>query len=192
MKAYVGGCSSGHGGPMDAMECKTLTELLDLDGFEVVQAESDRRRKTRRLAVTSTTVVAACPHCGGATADRHECYDREVVDLPLGGWKTELIVRLFQFECKRCGKFFSPGHPALARGPHATRRFVERLAEWATHGDVSTAARVLGVAEKTAEEWYYNYLQAKVEEPRKDLKPIECLGIDELSLKKGTVNSAAC
>jgi len=177
---------------MDAMELKTWTELVDLDGFEVVAVESDPKRKIRRLTVTSTTVVALCPHCGGATADRHECYDREVVDLPLGGWKTELTVKLFQFECKSCRKFFSPGHPALARGPHATQRFVERLAEWATHGDVSTAARILGVAEKTAEAWYYSHLQTKVEEPRKDLKPIQCLGIDELSLKKGTGSSAAC
>ena len=177
---------------MDAMELKTWTELVDLDGFEVVAVESDPKRKIRRLTVTSTTVVALCPHCGGATADRHECYDREVVDLPLGGWKTELTVKLFQFECKSCRKFFSPGHPALARGPHATQRFVERLAEWATHGDVSTASRILGVAEKTAEAWYYSHLQTKVAEPRKDLKPIQCLGIDELSLKKGTGSSAAC
>ena len=176
---------------MDAMELNTWTELVDLDGLEVVQVEPDRLRKTRRLTVTSTTLVAPCPHCGGITADRHECYDRKAMDLPLGGWKTELIVKLFQFECKSCNKFFSPGHPALARGPHATRRFVERLAEWATHGDLSTAARVLGVAEKTAEEWYYNHLKTKAEEPRTDLKPIQCLGIDELSLKKDTANSAA-
>jgi transposase len=180
---------------MDAMELRTLTELLDLNGFEVVHAASDRSTKVRRLTVTPTTAGAAlCPHCGMATVERHACHDRDAVDLPLGGWKTELVVHSFQFRCSSCDKFFTPWHPALAEGTHATERFLERLAEWATHGDVSTAARYLGVAEKTAEGWYYDYLQRRTKElPMVPARlPIRCLGLDELSLKKDTGNSAAC
>jgi transposase len=176
---------------MDASELD-LTELLDLDGFEVVAVESDRSKKVRRLTVTATATAAACPHCGRATAERHACHDRDVVDLPLGGWKTELTVQLFQFRCASCDKFFTPRHPALAEGAHATERFLERLAEWATHGDVSAAARFLGVAEKTAERWYYDYVQRQMKNPAQKPEPIRCLGIDELSLKKDTGNSAAC
>jgi transposase len=175
---------------LQTTDLHTLTELLDLNGFEVVAAESDRSKKIRRLAVTPTA-AALCPHCGRATSERHRCHERDVVDLPLGGWKTELVVQLFQFKCEACGKFFTPHHPVLAEGAHATERFLERLSEWATHGDVSVAARFLAVAEKTAEKWYYDYVQRRLAEPRKDLKPIQCLGIDELSLKKDTGNSAA-
>ncbi len=177
---------------MDAIELRTFTDLLDLNEFEVVDAVSVRDKKVRRLTVTPTTAAAVCPHCGRATADRHACHDRDLVDLPLGGWKTELVVHLFQFKCESCDKFFTPRHPALAEGAHATERFLERLAEYATHGDVSTAARYLGVAEKTAEGWYYDYLEMRAKEPAKNLEPIRCLGIDELSLKKDTGNSAAC
>jgi transposase len=176
---------------MLSTELRTLTDLLDLNGFEVVAVESDRIKKVRRLTVTPTAATSLCPHCGRATSGRHACHDRDVVDLPLGGWKTELVVQLFQFECDSCGKFFTPHHPVLADGAHATERFLDRLAEWATHGDVSAAARFLGVAEKTAEKWYYDHVQRRLAEPMKDLKPIECLGIDELSLKKDTGNSAA-
>ena len=63
----------------------TLTGLLDLDGFEVVDAAEDRAAKVRRLTVVPTDVVGLCPHCGRPTDDRHACHDREVVDLPLGG-----------------------------------------------------------------------------------------------------------
>lgn len=173
---------------MDASGYETLTELLDLDGFEVVECESDRPTKQRRLTVVTTQTAARCPHCGHATSQRHACYDREVVDLPLGGWRTQLVVRLFQFRCEGCKKFFMPRHAALAEGAHATERFLQRLAEYATHGDVSAAARFLGIAEKTAEQWYYDYLK-RPRPPAAELKPIRSIGIDELSLKKDTASS---
>jgi transposase len=176
---------------MEPTELRTLSELLDLDGFEVVEASSDRGAKLRRLTVVPMELAGLCPHCGAATAERHVCYDREVVDLPLGGWKTQLIVRLFQFRCGACDKFFTPRHASLAPGAHATERFLERLADLASHSDVSAAARFAGVAEKTAERWYYDYLERQRKEPVKDLQPIRCLGIDELSLKKDTGSSAA-
>jgi len=173
-------------------ELATLTGLLDLEGLEVVEASEDRARKVRRLAVVPTGVAGLCPHCGSATGDRHACHDREVVDLPLGGWGTELVVRGWQFRCGACRKFFTPRHPALAEGAHATERLLGRLAELATHGDVCTAARFFGIPEKTAERWYYEYLGRRREAPARDLQPVRSLGIDELSLKKGTGSSAAC
>jgi transposase len=179
------------------VELRMLTELLDLEGIEVVEATSDRAAKLRRLTVVPAAPAAClCPACGAATADRHACHDVEVVDLPLGGWKTSLVVRLWQFECGRCGRcgrYFTPHPAALAAGAHATERFLDRLAELATHADVSAAARFLGIAEKTAERWYYEHLERRRREPAaKDLEPVRSLGIDELSLKKGTGSSAAC
>ena len=179
---------------MDAGELRTLTELLDLDGFEVVAAESDRANKVRRLAVVPAGDVAGvCPACGAASADRHACRDRAVVDLPLGGWRTELSVRLWQFACPACGRYFTPPRAALAEGAHATDRFLGRLAEWATHADVAAAARFLGVAEKTAERWCYDHLERlRLIPAATGLEPVRSLGVDELSIKKGTASSAAC
>lgn len=177
---------------MNAMDLQTVTCLLNLQGFEVVEAVADAPTQTYRLVVSPTEVLGVCPQCGRATAERHLCYDREVVDLPLGGWKTELVVRGFQFRCPPCEKFFTPREPALASGAHATERFLERLAQLATQAEVCTAARFLGVAEKTAEAWYYDYLERRRQEPAQGLLPVESLGIDELSLKKDTANSSAC
>lgn len=177
---------------MDESQLGTLTELLDLDGFEVVEAASDRAAKVRRLTVAPAQVAGLCPHCGRASVERHARHDREATDLPLGGWKTQLTVRLFQFRCEGCGKFFTPRHAGLAEGAHATERFLERLAEHVAHGDVSAAARFMGVAEKTAERWCYDFLERRRKEPAKDLLPIRSLGIDELSLKKDIGSSAAC
>ena len=111
---------------MNTMDLQTVTRLLNLDGFEVVEAVADAKGKTHRLAVAPTTTAGLCPHCGRPTDERHGCYDRQVVDLPLGGWKTELVVRGFQFRCPRCDKFFTPREAALAEGAHASERFRRR------------------------------------------------------------------
>ena len=175
-------------------ELETVTALLDLEEFEVVEVARDYGTKIRCFTVVPKASAALCPHCSGVTDERHTCRDRTVRDLPMGGWKTELLVRLWQFHCPTCDTFFTPRLASLAEGVHATERLLERLAELASHGDVSTAARFFGLPEKTAEGWYYDYLERKQKERESGsgFQPVRSLGIDELSLKKDTGSSAAC
>jgi transposase len=178
---------------MDAdIELAAVTSLLDLDGFEVVESTWNRREKFRRFTVVPRMQVGLCPHCHGACDDRHACHDRVIADLPMGGQRVELVVRLSQFHCQDCDKFFTPRYAALAEGAHATERLLERLAELAGGSDLCTAARFFQVPEKTAEGWFYAYLERKQKTPAPHLQPAVSLGIDEISLKKDTGNSAAC
>ena len=177
-----------------ARDLAAITSLLDLFEFEVVEVTEERGQKLRRLTLIPKVTAGLCPHCGRLCEERHLCRDRKVVDLPMGGWGTELVVRLWQFRCEKCNRFFTPRFAALNEGAHATERFLDRLAELAGRGDVSTAAHFFGIPEKTAEEWYYGYLERREREQksRTDLKPVRSLGIDELSLKKGAGSSAVC
>jgi len=180
---------------MDAdVELATLTSLLDLDEFEVVESSWNRREKVRRFTLVPKTSVGLCPHCHGISDEQHVCHDRVIEDLPMGGHRVELVARLWQFHCSACGKFFTPRLAALAEGAHATERLLERLAELASRGDVATAAGFFGIPEKTVEGWYYQYLERKRKGPPlvPARLPVRSLGIDELSLKKDTVNSAVC
>jgi transposase len=181
--------------PMDPPhELDVMTSLLELEEFEVIEAVRDRGRKLRRLTLVPKATAGLCPHCSGVTDERHVCHDRTVTDLPMGGCGTELVVRMWQFRCRACDKFFTPRFAALAEGAHATERLLDRLAELAGHGDLCTAARFFGIPEKTAEDWYYSHLKhrQKARESGSDLQPVRSLGIDELSLKKDTGSSAAC
>jgi hypothetical protein len=78
----------------------------------------------------------------------------------------------------------------MAEGAPATQRLLVRLAELIQHGDIANASRFFGIPEKTAEKWYYEYVQRN-QKSLSDLKPIRSLGIDELSLKKSTGSSLA-
>jgi transposase len=177
----------------DAQELATLARLLGLEDFEVVDATWDQREKLRRFVLVPRTAVGLCPDCHAVTDQRHICHDREIADLPMGDQQVELVVRLWQFECGQCGRFFTPRFAALAEGAHATERLLERLAELAGHGDIASAARFFKMPEKTAEGWYYAYLKRRAEHQLVPARsPVRSLGIDELSLKKDTASSSAC
>lgn len=182
---------------MEAAKCASTVELgvvnslLDLEEFEVVQVSAGCGRRVRTLTLVPRVGVGVCPACGGVCDERHTCRDRQVLDLPMGGWGTELTVRLWQFRCRRCDRFFTPHFGALAEGAHATERLLERLGELVAHSDVDAAARFFGIAPKTAEAWYYQHRQRKQREPQAGLQPIQSLGIDELSLKKDAGSTLA-
>lgn len=173
-------------------ELAVMSSLLDLDEFEVVESTRDRAKRLGTFTLVPKITLGLCPHCRGMSEERHLCRDRTVTDLPVGGWRTELVVRLWQFRCERCDHFFTPHLVVLAEGSHATERLLERLAELVDQSDISSAARFFGLAEKTAQEWYYQHVKRKERRPPAALEPVRSLGIDELSLKKDTGNSAAC
>lgn len=186
----------------DQPRLDALASMLDLqEEFEVVDLQEDRKAKVRHFTLIPRVIVGICPDCGAACSERHACHDREVVDLPMGVFATRLGVRLFQFRCVSCDRYFTPRYAALAEGAHATERFLLRMAELLKHSDVSNAAAYLGVAAKTLDAWYYDYLQrlesdghaaGHGDRRRDQLKPVTSLGIDELSLKKDINSSASC
>jgi len=176
-------------GELDLM---VYARLRDLPDFEVVEVCEDRQRQERRLVLVPRVAVGMCPHCRGVSEQRHDCYEQEVRDLPLGTMATILRVKFWQFHCPHCAKFFTPHYAVIVPGAHATERLLERLAEMIRFSDISNAARFFGVAEKTLENWYYEFVERQRLAPAPATQAVVSLGIDELSLKKSTGNSAAC
>jgi transposase len=168
------------------------TEVLGLEEFEVVQSVREMEGKAWHLTIVARLAVGLCPHCGRISEERHESHQREVLDLPIGRCLTKLNLRLWQFHCGHCARFFTPHYQAIAEGTHATERMLERMVEMIGFSDIRNAARFFGVAEKTLERWYYEFLERKRKNSQEADKPIRSLGIDELSLKKSTGSSARC
>jgi transposase len=144
-----------------------------------------------RFTVIPTQEVGVCPHCGHGTDVVHRRHHSSPIkDLPLGDQMVELIVSTPQYECERCQRFFTPTYPAVAPGAHATERFLAHCARLIDFADIANVAALHGVPERTLARWYYDYIQHQPQQPlAAPLKPIESIGIDELSQKKDTVNS---
>lgn len=166
------------------------TQLLRLEGFAVVQVQQDTPTQPVRLTVIPNTAVSVCPQCQHACDSIHRRYQSDAVkDLPLGPQAVELTIRTYQFACSHCGHFFTPPSPGFVRGAHATERFLEQAVRLIRFSDIANAAAFLGVAEKTLEKWYYDYVERQRQTPHVPLQPIRQLGIDELALKKKSASS---
>ena len=164
--------------------------VWQLDEFEVVHQAEDVAEKTLRFTVVPKVGTAVCPHCGGLCGETFQTRDRDGIrDLPMGERAVVLRVRVREFRCAACERCFTPPWQSIAEGTHATERFLERAAAIVRHSDISNAARLCGVPEKTLERWYYDDVERRQREPAPELKPITSVGIDELSQKKGTASS---
>ena len=165
-----------------------VTQVLGLDEFEVVHSVREAGGRAWHLTIVPRSVLGVCPQCGQVSRERHASHEREILDLPIGRCVTKLTLRQWQFHCGACGRFFTPRSPVIAEGTHATERLLERMAEMIGFSDIRNTAVFFGVAEKTLERWYYEFLERnRVPEAH---QPIRSLGIDELSLKKSTGSSA--
>jgi transposase len=163
------------------------TQALRLDGFRVAHVRTDTPADPIRLTVVPITPLGLCPHCHRACDTIHRRWESDPVkDLPAGPQPVERIVRTYQFACPRCGHFFTPAAPAIARGAHATERFLEQAARLIRFSDIANAAAFLGVPEKTLEHWYYDYVERQRQAPTATSRPIQQLGIDELRLTHGS------
>jgi transposase len=168
------------------------TNLLRLPDYEVVYCQAEPEFPRYRFTVAPTQPAGVCPHCGKVSDTIHQTRSREhIKDLALSNFDVELTVRVHQFECLRCGQFFTPAVPFLAEGAHATERFLESAAKLIRTSDLANTAAFLGVPERTLANWYYDYLQRRPSPTGQKIKPIRRLGIDELTLKKKTGNTPA-
>jgi transposase len=167
------------------------TKQVRLDGYKVVSERRDTPSDPVRLTLVATCEVALCPNCSRPTDTVHRRTDSDPIrDLPHGPQAVELVLRSAQFRCEHCARFFTPPCPHVAPGAHATERFLEYATRIIRIADIANAASLLGVPEKTLGRWYYDYAQRQLDKaPGEGLKPIKSLGIDELSLKKGTGSS---
>lgn len=168
------------------------TELFQLPGFEVAHVYEDSYLQRLFVTVVPKHAVGVCPQCGQVCDNVKQRRMREgIQDLPIGRNAVELKVRMDQLECLSCKRCFTPPLPFLAEGAHATERFLARAAQLIRHSDVRNASRFLGVAERTLDDWYYDYVERQQQQAvTAPAQPIRRLGIDELSLKKSTASSS--
>jgi transposase len=168
------------------------TELLDLPGFVVVHHEDDAPGHRHCFTLAPQREIGICPHCGKASETVKQRRNRErIADLPIGCRTVELTVRVGQFTCESCATCFTPPTDFLADSAHATERLLRRAADLIRHSDVANASRFFAIPEKNLERWYYDYLERQQQQTATVPPiPIRRIGIDELSLKKGTDSSS--
>ena len=91
-----------------------LTLLPKVPGLRLEDALIDA--DTVSLTLASTSLPAACPVCGHATARLHSRYRRTVADLAWSGRRVRLLLSVRKFRCSKTGcprRIFTERLPSL-------------------------------------------------------------------------------
>jgi transposase len=177
---------------MDTAAVAIWATILKLPEFRVVHLRQDGPDDPLRITLVPLREVGCCPHCGHASESVHRRHRSDPIrDLPIGDRAVELVLSMPQYECRPCGRFFTPTYQGFAPGTHATERFLAHVARLIQFSDIANVAAPHGIPERTPARWYYDHLDQRqrrmAEEPH---KPIRSIGIDELSLKKSIDGSS--
>ena len=159
---------------------KLMTNILNLPG--VIVEDYKQTTETLILVVKSQTTTAKCPLCGQSSNHLHQNYRYLVRDLPMGDREVILRVNRRRFKCKNCRKPFNERLEFLEKKKNFTNRYAQTITEQVVHSDIKNVAK----NNKLTEEEVWSMVKSVANKVLPvDVKKLQKLGIDEISLVKG-------
>ena len=157
-------------------------DLLGLPDFQVTALEKTPTKLTihGRLRVAP----APCPVCQQPTGVVHQTEVRQYRDLKISAREVWLHVRLPQFHCVRCGRYFSPPPRWVAPGKSYTLRQAKWVFELCEKQSFTQVAALVNMAHTTVERLSYAQADAHIDLPARYAQ-VRQLGLDEVSHRKG-------
>ena len=159
---------------------KLMTNILNLPG--VIVEDYKQTAETLILVVKSQTKTANSPFCGQFSHYLHQNYRYLVRDLPMGDREVILRVNRRRFKCKNCRKPFNERLNFFGKKKIFTNRYAQSIAEQVIHSDIKNVAKNNKLTEE--EVWSMVKTVANKVLPV-DVKKLQKLGIEEISLVKG-------
>lgn len=132
-----------------------------------------------------------CPVCLKASKEVKMYQQREVRDLSLLGRKVYLHLRTRQFHCLNCKRYFNERYDFVAPNKTLTTRFEHYLYKMSEHICLTQVSVKEDVCWPTVNEIHARYAQKELA-GRAVWHQLRYLGIDEISVRKGSKNYACC
>lgn len=125
-----------------------------------------------------------CPQCLQATSQIHQYTTRQVLDLNILGKEVWLHLRVKQYVCETCNRYFSEEFDFV----EPNKSYTKHQAKWTflccAKQPFSEVGSLLNINAKTVERMYYEYGESELNLPEK-YGQVRRLGIDEISHRKG-------
>src|SRR5205814_10610359 len=155
------------------------------EGMVIGQVEIAQAQLT--VEVSSTHPVAHCPSCGSPSEHVHCQYQRTVHDVPCGGRRVVLRLKVRRFFCRvpTCPrKVFAERLPDLVQAyARVSHRLLEELKAIGLAASAEVSERLaprLGMKVKAPT--LLNYLRTIQDPPKAD---VTVLGIDDFAMRRG-------
>lgn len=156
--------------------------LLGLSNLKVLSVSYEPKRITLTCELKSASCT--CPNCGKPTTKCNQYKHRSVRDLDISGREVWLELRIGQYHCPDCDKYFNQSEPWLVPRKSYTSRQGKWLFDLCAKQNFTAAGKILNMPAKTVERIYYEYAQKLADVPARYAQ-VRKLGIDELSHRKG-------
>ena len=157
-------------------------ELLNLVSVEILDIKVGTKIITIECQVKRSGDV--CPNCRETTSTINQYYYRTIRDLNMGIRHVHLLVKMRQFYCKNCNRYFTETLDFADLNKEYTHRQSDYMFCLARKQSYIEIAVIVDVSPKTIEGVVLDFCQKIVNIPER-YRQVRRLGIDEHSHRKG-------
>ncbi len=163
-------------------ELSIYEELLSLPGLKITRIE----KTSRRIDIYGEVDEGAqkCPVCLESTSLINQYTDRSIRDLDISGRQVWLHLKIKQYQCESCTRFFSQQLSWADSSKSYTKRQAKWIFEMCEQQAFSQVGVLIDMHAKMVERVYYEYAKTRID-LKKRFAQVRNLGIDELSHRKG-------
>ena len=163
----------------------TLSNLVGLSGMEVKEyaLEKQGEGEILHLFCEHTHEVAICPRCDQVADEGHESKERCIRHLDIWGKRTFVHFRARRFECEGCGKPFSEELSWIESQRRGSIAYELHVYEQCKQTNEAAVAKREVLHPETVKGIFKRWAKRTEQEQKRRL--VRCLGVDEISLRKG-------
>ena len=164
---------------------ETFNVLLGLPGMVVTEyaLEQQGEQEVLHLFCQHKHEVAMCPSCGQVCDVLHEQEERAIRHLDIWGKATYVHFPSRRFKCKHCKKPFTESLAWVESKRRESTAYELHVYEQCKHTDQAAVAEREGLHPETVKGIFQRW--ARRAEKKRQHSLVRCLGVDEISLRKG-------
>lgn len=157
-------------------------DLLGLSKLKITSIE--RSANKIQIHCHSTEGTAMCPHCGERTGVINQYNSRRVRDLDISGKEVWLELRIRQYVCPVCNRYFNEAPDWIMPGKTYTKRQAKWIFEMCGKQAFTEVGALVNMSHKTVERLFYEQAELELDLPSRYAQ-VRKMGIDEVAHRKG-------
>lgn len=128
--------------------------------------------------------ISNCPQCSVSVTKINQWETRKYRDLKISEHEVWLYVKVPQFECKDCNRYYFETPDWAEKGKSYTKRQAKWIFEMAKKQSFTEVGALVNMSYKTVENLFYSMAEQTIDLPARYAN-VRKIGIDEVSHKKG-------
>ena len=157
-------------------------DLLDLSNLKVTKIERESKKIILHCSLSND--LCTCPECGEATSIVNQFDTRAIRDLDISGKEVWLHLKIRQFICYPCNRYFNECPDWVEARKTYTKRQAKWIFELCAKQPFTEVGAQVNMCHKTVERLYYKMSRSSIDISHR-YKQVKKMGIDEISNKKG-------